>query len=196
VPGLRLGEQLEDIAEPLARDAPPVILHPDLDPIPPGQNVKPDVAVLIRELGRVVQQVRDHRHHPYPIAPHCQGLPGDADGKAAVAPADLAVTHLQSSSNDLGEVEPFLAQLDLAPGDARDIEQVVDQAHQVGELAVHHLQGCSHAAASRSARTRSRPVRRGASGLRSSWARVARNSSLRRSAARNASSASSKSVMS
>ena len=68
--------------------------------------------------------------------------------------------------------------------DARDVEQVVDQAHQVVDLAL------DHRAHRRRPRRRPPPacaaccsaLRIGASGLRSSCASIARNSSLRRSA--------------
>ena len=39
------------------------------------------------------------------------------------------------------QVLAFLPQLDLAAGDARDVQQIVHQPHHVQQLAVHHLAG-------------------------------------------------------
>ena len=74
--------------------------------------------------------------------------------------------------------------------DAAHVQQVVDQADQLGRAAARsrrrpalRLSGSPRAALS----TAQRVADRVASGLRSSWASVARNSSLRRSASRSAS---------
>ena len=84
-----------------------------------------------------------------------------------------------------------LLQLEHAAADPRHVEQIVDQPDHVIELAVHRAERArrrrgwpSSAAASR----RSSPVRSGASGLRSSCARIARNSSFCCAAARSAAS--------
>jgi hypothetical protein len=37
------------------------------------------------------------------------------------------------------ERDPLLAQVDLAARDARDLEQVIDQANHVADLALHHF---------------------------------------------------------
>ena len=41
--------------------------------------------------------------------------------------------------DDAGQVHGFLPEIDLAPGDPADIQEVVDQPHEVGHLAVDHL---------------------------------------------------------
>ena len=63
------------------------------------------------------------------------------------------------------------AQLHLVAADAGDVEQVVDQPHHVAELPFHHVAGLGDGVASAAAsRITCRPLRSGASGLRSSWA--------------------------
>ena len=88
-----------------------------------------------------------------------------------------------------------LRKLDLAAGDARHVQQVVHQAGQVLHLPLHHVARLRHArpASAPASRRICRPLRMGASGLRSSWASIARNSSLRRSASRNSCSSRSRS---
>ena len=104
---------------------------------------------------------------------------------------------LDGALEDGFDVDHLAGEVDLAAGDPGDVEQVVDQPGQVLGLAVDDLprppllgvvgadQLSTWAA-----------LRIGARGLRSSWARSARNSSLRRSASRSASSVSLRSVMS
>ena len=87
--------------------------------------------------------------------------------------------------DDAPAVERARAQLELAAGDARDIEQIVEQPRHVLRPAARSRSRlrASVRASPRRARKFSR-LRIGARGLRSSCASVARNSSLRRSASR------------
>ncbi len=41
--------------------------------------------------------------------------------------------------DDAGQVHGLLPEIDLAPGDPADIQEVVDQPHEVGHLAVDHV---------------------------------------------------------
>ena len=95
------------------------------------------------------------------------------------------------------QIDPLASQLDSVLRDAGDVEQIVGDAHQVQELALHRgarlLDELRIGAASRMIST---AVRIGARGLRSSCDSVARNSSFRRSASRSAISASFRSVRS
>ena len=70
----------------------------------------------------------------------------------------------------------------LPPRDPRDVEQVVDQADQLLDLAADDVAGPLEVGVLESrARRISTALRIGARGLRSSWASIARNSFLRRS---------------
>ena len=83
------------------------------------------------------------------------------------------------------QFDPLLAEFELAPGDAGHVEQVVDQPHHLLHLPLHHARGPARSSGRvgpSASRRICRALRIGASGLRSSWASVARNSSLRRSA--------------
>jgi hypothetical protein len=46
--------------------------------------------------------------------------------------------------DDLGEIAPLLVELELLPGDAGDVEQVVDQPRHVRDLAIDHVAGPRH----------------------------------------------------
>ena len=54
---------------------------------------------------------------------------------------DERPARLHGVLHDRGQVDPLLAELELAPGDPRDIEQVVDQSHHLADLAFHHRAG-------------------------------------------------------
>ena len=83
-----------------------------------------------------------------------------------------------------------LAELDLAAGDAGDVEQVVDQPGQVPDLPLDDVLGPVDGRSGRRASADELDgVAMAASGFRSSWASIARNSSLRRSASLSGSSA-------
>jgi hypothetical protein len=94
------------------------------------------------------------------------------------------------------QVDPLRPELDLALGDAADVEQVVDQVDHLLELALDDVAGALEGLRLVVRRMISSAFLIGASGLRSSWARVARNSSLLRSALRSASSTDLRAVMS
>ena len=88
-------------------------------------------------------------------------------------------------------------QSDLAARDARHIEQIVDQARQVRQLPLDHVARPDQLrVADRSMRMSCTALRIGASGLRSSCASIARNSSLWRSASFSACSARARSTTS
>ena len=82
---------------------------------------------------------------------------------------------------------PLLAEFELAAGDPAHVHQVIDQPHHLLQLPLDQRAGLLHVLPlSSDIFMICRALRIGASGLRSSWASVARNSSLRRSASRSA----------
>ncbi len=133
------------------------------------------VAVL-RGVG---QQVGDDLRQPVRVGVTRQPLRRDVQtqlaagaARAAGAPSRCPARHGRA------ELHALAPQLDLAARDARDVQQVVDQPHQVPDLALDDRP----ARASRRPRMRMScsAVRIGASGLRSSCPSMARNSSLAR----------------
>ena len=112
------------------------------------------------------------------------GPGGDGDGQSVPAAFDERAHRLDRPRDDRRGVEAFRAELDLPACDPRDVEQVVDESHEVLELAVGDIVGPAsdrHRCAPESG-TAGGQLLTVASGFLSSWASTARNSSLRRSA--------------
>ena len=95
------------------------------------------------------------------------------------------------AGDDRQHVDGVLAQLELSAADPAGIQQVVDEP--TSWLTCRSMTSrphCSCSSVALACRIRSTAERIGCSGLRSSWASIARNSSLRRSASASASPAS------
>ena len=93
---------------------------------------------------------------------------------------------LDGMGDDRVEVDGLLAELDLPARDPRDVEQVFEQPGHVLDLPPGDLERLGHLGdLGICERMICRVLASGASGLRSSWASIARNSSLRRSASCN-----------
>ena len=112
------------------------------------------------------------------------GASGRSTVSVSPACVDRGALRVDGALDELGQRRRLAPQHDLARGDARDVEQVVDQPHHVADLRsiIDADAPDRWPVVSPETRISSRPVRIGASGLRSSWASSARNSSLRRSA--------------
>ena len=86
------------------------------------------------------------------------------------------------------KIDHALAQFDLAVRDTRDVEQFVEQPRHVAPLPLDDRLGAGQdAATSSDCRINSTALKIAASGLRSSWASIARNRSRCRTALRNCS---------
>ena len=91
-----------------------------------------------RELRGVVQEVVDDLADPRPIAEH-----DDVRRRSEQLDGDLAGLEggrvvLDRRVDELVQLEPLLVQADLPARDARDVEQVVDQARQLPDLTIDH----------------------------------------------------------
>ena len=91
--------------------------------------------------------------------------------------------------DDRFDVQQLVPQLDLAVDDARDVEQVVDEPTQMLDLPLNDLLAPAQVLLrDLGVLARSAALVMAEIGFRSSWASMARNSSLRRSASRSATS--------
>jgi len=110
---------------------------------------------------------------------------------------DQALAHVDGMANDIRQVYLILSQLDLAVADARNFQEIVHKADKLIDLPLHHgLPRSLGGPSSPDRRNTAKPLRMGASGFRNSCARVAMNSSFRRSASFRAASARLRSVRS
>ena len=144
------------------------------------------MAARIGVLGGVVEQVGQDLLEPGRVRLDEQRLGGHRYCQLVPLPFDERTSGFHGAADESRQVDDFLAQLDLAPADARHVEQVVDQPGHVLDLALDHVPGPScQLPVAPACFMMCSALRIGARGLRSSWASIARNSSLRRSVSRN-----------
>jgi hypothetical protein len=92
-----------------------------------------------RVLGGVVEQISDDLGQPRHVAVDDDLGPVPWRQHEIVAPGvDHRPTGLDRVGDHRRELDPFLAQLDLALRDAADVEQVVDEMDELAQLALDH----------------------------------------------------------
>ena len=147
-----------------------------------ARDRQPDVPAPVRVLGGVVQQVGDDLGQPGRVAVHEDRLGRHDDGELVARLLDGRAARLHGGVDHRPQFDPLPAQFQLAARDPAHVEQVVHQPDHLRRVAAPSSTGPARPSRSPPAsRMTWRPLRIGASGLRSSWARVARNSSFRRS---------------
>ena len=164
----------------------PVSLTRKTNDSPRSTGRESDVAAGLGVLGRVGQEVADDLFEPGRVGVDPEVAPVEVKLQRVLPLGDQGAGGLDGVVEGRGRLDSTAAELDLAAGDPRDVEQVVDQPGEVADLAADDLH--------RPVDVLAGPARLGrastalpiaASGLRSSWASMARNSSLRRSFSRN-----------
>jgi hypothetical protein len=88
---------------------------------------------------------------------------------------DRGLRHLGGAAEHGHQFSRLALQLDLAADDARHVEQVVDEPHEMVKLPFHHVARWTVAASTPDILRMCSALRIGAKGLRSSWAIIARN---------------------
>ena len=135
-----LHEGLEQMCERLFGHTGPAISHDD------GRmfrrricgNANPGPASPARELGRVAQQVAHYLGQPCRVGIYQQWLRRQlALDRDSILLEERAMV-VDSSTNQIIQLNPPPLKPDLASADARDVEQVVDQPGQVLDLAIDH----------------------------------------------------------
>ena len=94
------------------------------------------LAAVGRVLGRVADQVDDHLGQARRVACHAHRLRRQAHFQHMAIGGDDRSHRFDRCGDHRVQVERHLVELDLAAGDAAHVEQVVDQARQVADLAV------------------------------------------------------------
>ena len=94
--------------------------------VPPGGDVARGV----------VQQVRDDLRHPHLVDIDDEPVLGDVDRQPVMVLLDERQRELDARQRGAGQLGRAPSQLDLAVRDALDVEQIVDETHQVAELAL------------------------------------------------------------
>ena len=139
----------------------------------------------MRIFGCVVEQIAEHLREPRRVGVDRQRLLGQREPQLDSVRLDKFPRHFGGVTDRRSQIGQLFFQVDLAAADPRHIHEIVDKPNQMVDLSLHHLLNMLgglarlvHFAQHIS------PLRSGASGLRSSCASVAMNSSLRRSASR------------
>ena len=135
---VRLAERVEEPREELRLDAHAGIRDADhREParvIELGANLHQ--TALVRESRGVVQEVADHLREPdrIPIDPQRTRGPGDDEAQPRGLQGRPVV--LGGQTRDRGEVAGLPLERELPPGDARDVEEIIDQPSHVRDLAI------------------------------------------------------------
>ena len=133
-------EQLEEARQQLARDPDAVVTYPELRVIADARDRHRDVTPHVRVLARVGEQIDHDLLEPDGIDVHHDGLRRPHERHLVLAAGELAPDGLERALRDGDEIEALLPELDLPLGDARDLEQVVDDAVKVVRLPFHHVE--------------------------------------------------------
>ena len=129
-----LGKQVEYARQHVGLDADTGVADADGDPralaLGRHRHVPPWVGVL----ARVREEVGEHLREPPGI--HADRVPAARHGHGQVMAALLEqrARHLDGARDDVGDLDARGRELDFAAGDARHVEQVVDETRQVLHL--------------------------------------------------------------
>ena len=129
-----LREHVEDARQRFGRDADAVV--GDTHGERPGGLVdaQADVAARVRVLDRVVDQVGEHLGEPHQVPFEVDLALGKLQGELASRGIERGLRRLERARQHLGQRQPLPAQLERAPTDAPEVEQVVDQPHHLPQL--------------------------------------------------------------
>ena len=95
-----------------------------------------DLPSGIGVLGRIRQEVREHLGHTQRIGRKQHALGWQVDRQHVALRIDCGTCGLHRSADDGGEICHLGAQLQGAPRDTRDIEQIVEQQRHLPDLAI------------------------------------------------------------
>ena len=135
-----LGEQVEHLGQQLGGDADPVVADADRSTSRPDCSA---VKAILPPSGGVfrgvVQQVGEHLGQPRRIDFQEHRLVGQRDRQVMLIVLDQRPAGLDGQLDHLRQLDRLLLEVDLAAGDPRNVEQVVDHPRHVLDLVFDHL---------------------------------------------------------
>ena len=134
-----LREHLEHRRQVLRLDADAVVGHRDPQLSAGHRRLQRDAAAARRVLGRVVEQVQQHLRQPRGIGIEPHGVGRQRHVQRVACRRDGGPRRLERTVHHAVQRHPLAAQRDLAAGDARHVEQVVDEAGHLAHLALDHV---------------------------------------------------------
>jgi hypothetical protein len=96
--------------------------------------VNHDLGAAVAVLRRVRQDVQDDLRHTVGIDRDAETVSWHIDLDLMISLLENRTRHLERSHHHLSDLDALLAQLDLSARDARDVEQIVDQPHEMRDL--------------------------------------------------------------
>jgi hypothetical protein len=134
-----LHEEFEDLVEQMRRNADALVADAHANDVAFHRCLEPDAAIELAVLAGVVEKIGEHLRQALGIGVevmlarrqiHHQVLAGVVDGRARGL--DGVIEHG-------AQHHAPLAHLQAPARDARDVEQIIDQAHQLAQLALHDV---------------------------------------------------------
>ena len=129
-----LAEQVEHPGQQFLRHAQAIVPHHNLQPALARIGIQGDVAAALGVLGGVIQQIDQYLKQPRGVSLQRNRLGRDLRKELMPHGLHQRVGGFDGMSNQYLQVDRLDAQIDLAAHDARDIQQIVHQAAQVGHL--------------------------------------------------------------
>src|SRR4029434_4974544 len=128
-------EHIEHPGQHLGSDTHSVIPYGDLHFTAPALRRQVDTAAAPGVLGGIVEQIREYLSDPHGIRVEHHRPLRQRRIEVVAGGSDSGAAGLHGTHDDTGEIDGALAQLDAALGNARQLQQVVDQAHEAVYLA-------------------------------------------------------------
>ena len=136
---MHLREQLEDPRQQLRRNADARVGDLDHRVLALAPDAQPDPAAGIHELRGVVQDVGDHLHEARLVALDADQLVRQIELERVPMRVDRRPRRLDRARHDRTDEHRLELQRDHAARNARDIQQVVDQVHEMLDLPLDHV---------------------------------------------------------
>ncbi len=130
-----LREDLEDARQQRFGDSPAVVDHVDRHRVVAAVvHLHPDIASSGRELRGIGEEIHDHLLQARGVGAHVDGSVRHRHGQPVLAPLQERSGGLHGLRDEPRHVRGDQLQLDGAAGDARDVQQVIDQPGHVLDL--------------------------------------------------------------
>jgi hypothetical protein len=133
-----LRKHVEHPGQHLRRDADAGVLDADDRLVALTLDRQPDAAAPLAVLDGVVEQVAQRLGQPGPVRVHVHRLVRQRHRQLLPLLPGQRLTRFQGTAHHGGQADPLLADGDLAPADAADVEQVVHEPAEVVQLPLHH----------------------------------------------------------
>src|SRR6185369_9992749 len=134
VRGPNAPEEVEDRRQLTGLDAHAMIPHTNINGIALRLDDHLDALAFARELRRVVDQVGEDLGETYRIGIHREAFRRKDQGEPLMPVVDEGLHRLHRRAQNTAEVDRLLPDLEAIVVDAADVEQVVDEAREVGGL--------------------------------------------------------------